>query len=102
MEVIHESPNADSFTPLSTHLSQTPESFYSGPPVLYHHSAGAKLVILESELRAAPALSSLRGAPPGINGTATNGDAHEHEHGEDVVLSDIDIWVTSEYVPTLL
>ena len=94
MEVIHEAPLETSFTPLSEHQSQTPESFYSGPPVLYYHSPSAQLVILESELTNSPALSRLADTSS-TNGVTVNGEGEE-EHEQEKVIEGIDVWVTSE------
>ena len=104
MEIIHEAPKADSFTPLAVYQSQTPESFFSGPPVLYHHSPSATLSIHKSDLESAPILSRLaEGAYKASNGTfiAVNGNTHHEEDDDDngdeeLLILDIDIWVTSE------
>lgn len=100
MEAIHTTPTIASFVPLSTHQSQTPESFFSGPPVLYHHSPAATLKIHASELGTAPALQSLfdpSRAP--VNGnsdiTAHSQDAEEEYEAE---AQGVDIWVSSEYI----
>ena len=102
MEIIHEAPKAESFTPLAVYQSQTPESFFSGPAVLYHHSPSASLSIHKSDLECAPILSRLaEGAHKATNGTssAVNGNAHDEEEDEDdeeLSIPNIDIWVTSE------
>jgi len=101
MEVIHDPPQTSDFTPLSTHQSQTPPSFHSGPPILHHHSAGATLKIHASELDASPILSTL--AIGAIQTVTTGGDdegengadENENENEEDMEIDDIDIWVTS-------
>ena len=98
MEVIREAPSSDAYIPLSTHQSQTPESFYSGPPVLYHHSPSATLQIHASDVAAAPAFSGFaEGAPVNhVNGSAiANGD-HEEEEDREISIPNVDIWVTSE------
>ena len=94
MEIVHEAPTISSFTSLDQHQSQTPESFYSGPPVLHYYSANAQLLAFESELTSSPALSRLTD-PARTNGSATNGDTENHN--QEVVLHGVDIWVTSEY-----
>jgi len=103
MEVIHTTPTTESFVPLSTHLSQTPESFFSGPPVLYHHSPAATLKTHASELATAPALQSLFGPPQApVNGTAdidTHFQDAEEEH--EIEAQGVDIWVSSEYMAAL-
>lgn len=108
MELIHQAPTTSSFTPLAVHQSQTPESFYSGPPVLYHHSPSATLSLHASDLAAAPALSALaNGARRGANGTAAvavNGDGaaaeeeEEEDEDEEIEIPGVDVWVTSECV----
>jgi nucleotide-sensitive chloride channel 1A len=98
MEVIREAPSSDSYIPLSTHQSQTPESFYSGPPVLYHYSPSATLQIHPSDLAAAPALSGLgEGTPVNhVNGSpSVNGD-DASDADRELSIRNIDIWVTSE------
>lgn len=107
MEIIHQAPTPSSFTPLALHQSQTPDSFFSGPDVLYHHSPAASLVLHASDLAAAPALAGLvNGAHRGANGTrgvAVNGDGdgdgarEEHEEEEEEIeVGGVDVWVTSE------
>ena len=100
MEIIHDVPTAASFVQLSTHQAQTPESFFTGPPVLYHHSPSAKLSVQSSELLLAPVFARLFENPehksPHTNGTAgtTNGDQEEED--QELSTGGIDIWVTSE------
>ena len=96
MEVFHEAPAIESFTPLSEHQSQTPESFYSGPPVLYHHSPGTRVVAVRPGLNRSPALAKLLDdGPASTNGSLANGHSTEDSH-EDIVITGVDIWVTSE------
>lgn len=109
MEPLHQPPTLSSFTPLALHQSQTPESFYSGPPVLHHHSPSASLFFHASDLAAAPAaLSGLAngagggGARRRVNGEAAvvNGDggAEDEDEDEELEVEGVDVWVTSEYV----
>jgi len=101
MEVLHSAPTTSSFTTLSTHQSQTPESFFGGPPVLYHRSPSATLKTHASDLAAAPALSGLaEGAHRHSNGTpAINGNAESDEqYDEEIEVQGVDVWVTSESV----
>ena len=95
MEIIHEPPSTSSFTPLSEHQSRTPSSFYSSTPVLYHHSADTKLIILEYETLASSPLAKLAD-PLSATGAATNGDT-DHSMAEEVIVEGVDVWVTSEY-----
>ncbi|KGO65791.1 hypothetical protein PEX1_083800 [Penicillium expansum] len=94
MEAIHSSPEASSFVPLAEHQSRTPSSFYSGPPVLYHHSQRCKIVILERELLATPALNALRGQDAVNNSTASQDQQDSDE--KEVAISGVDTWVTSD------
>ena len=89
MEILHEAPQQSAFVSLAEHQAQTPQSFYSGPPVLHHRSPNARLVITSAEARGNPALSKLVGITP-ADEAATDGDA------ANLVINDVDIWVTSE------
>ncbi|KAJ5562767.1 hypothetical protein N7535_002789 [Penicillium sp. DV-2018c] len=93
MEVLDNSPEASSFVPLAEHQSRTPSSFYSGPPVLYHHSQRCKIVILERELLANPALNALRS--DNASNSVTSG-AQQDSDEKEVAIADVDTWVTSE------
>ena len=98
MEIIHDAPTAASFVPLSTHQSQTPESFFNGPPVLYHHSPSAKLSIRSTELTFAPILSKLFAdslLPTNGSAPAVNGDIADVEDRE-LSVEGVEVWVTSE------
>ncbi|KAL1876631.1 hypothetical protein Plec18167_005038 [Paecilomyces lecythidis] len=106
MEVLRSPPSTSSFVPLAEHQARTPASFYSGPPVLHYVSKRCKVVILERDLLAAPAINAMRGESSsntangnenGVNGSnqaavSQNGD----EEGKEVVIDNIDVWVTSE------
>ncbi|MCJ1359331.1 MAG: hypothetical protein MMC33_009332 [Icmadophila ericetorum] len=104
MEVLHEPPTLTSFTPLSEHQSQTPASFYTGKPVLYHHCPNAKLLILERELRSSTALSKLAPgpleppvrAPNGTNAAAVGEEEGEEKEEREMTIEGLEIWVTSE------
>ena len=93
MEIIHDAPVAGSFTPLAEHQSHTPESFYSGPPILYHHSVGGRIIVVQADLDNSPALARLQDSAQ-TNGSLAN-DKTEDEHGT-VIIEDVDVWVTSE------
>jgi nucleotide-sensitive chloride channel 1A len=89
MEVLNTSPEVSSFVPVAEHQSRTPSSFYSGPPVLHYHSQRCKIVVLERELLASPALNALRGE------NATHNASTEDDEKE-VAIDGVDVWVTSE------
>lgn len=88
MEVFHNAPDSATFVSLAEHQSHTPASFYNGPPVLHHRTNGCKIIVSAADLHASPALSALQSAP-GANGVDSDAD---------VEITDIDVWVTSEYV----
>lgn len=90
MEVLQNPPLASSFTPLAEHQSRTPQSFYDGPPVLHYHSSRCKVVILESDISASPALNTLRGGVTVANGSS------EGQEGKEIVIDGVDVFVTSE------
>ncbi|KAJ9371850.1 hypothetical protein DTO282F9_3185 [Paecilomyces variotii] len=108
MEVLRSPPSTSSFVPLAEHQAHTPASFYSGPPVLHYVSERCKVVILERDLLAAPAINAMRGevlrnttATGNENGVNGSGQAAvsqngEEEEGKEVVIDGIDVWVTSE------
>ncbi|KAL8709744.1 MAG: hypothetical protein Q9220_005530 [cf. Caloplaca sp. 1 TL-2023] len=98
MEVLHTAPNHDQFTPLSSHQSQTPASFYSGPPVLHHYSPSSTILTTSHDLASSPAITAL--APrtwPQTNGSASHTvEENSEDAGEEVSIQGIDIWVTSD------
>ena len=98
MEPLRTAPETSSFVPLAEHQSRTPSSVHSGPAVLHYHSKQCKLVVLENDLVASPALSAIRGPSAevdGSNNSAPNGANGESE-GKEIVVDGVDVWVTSE------
>ncbi|KAL8987059.1 MAG: hypothetical protein Q9177_003700, partial [Variospora cf. flavescens] len=97
MEVLHAAPTEGHFTPLSTHQSQTPSSFYSGPPVLHHHSPAASLFIGSSDLKNNTAFASFAPSSEGQSNGTTQDSADGPGNGEDreVRIEGVDVWVTS-------
>lgn len=81
--------------------------------MLYYHSKRCKVVILERDLRASPALSALRGSESAgteVNGSggataahegSNNAEKEEEGEGKEIVIDGVDVWVTSEYVLSL-
>ncbi|KAL9594990.1 MAG: hypothetical protein Q9219_006718 [cf. Caloplaca sp. 3 TL-2023] len=98
MEILHTAPSESQFTPLSTHQSQTPTSFYSDPPVLHHLSPSSTLIIQSTDLHNAPVFSALAShSKQQINGSAppsTDDDPDDESH--EIRIEDVDIWVTSD------
>jgi nucleotide-sensitive chloride channel 1A len=91
MELTSEVPTVESFIPLSEHQSQTPGTFFGGRPVLHYHSLGAKLLISQSQYAQFAALHELRDTE-GQNGSiGPNGTS-----AEDVTITGVDAWVTSQ------
>ncbi|KAI4254380.1 MAG: hypothetical protein L6R42_007220 [Xanthoria sp. 1 TBL-2021] len=106
MEVLNSAPTESQFTPLSTHQSQTPSSFYSGPPVLYHRSPSTTILINSHELESAPAFQKLVSPQQRSNGSAHPATEDEPEDlGHEITIRGVDIWVTSDkfllFSPTL-
>ena len=93
-----------SFVPLIEHQSTTPASFYSGPPVLHYHSQRCKVIVLEGDMSKSAAVQRL--AQGGVKLNTSNGDSANggdveaqtlaEENSVQRVISDIDVWVTSE------
>ncbi|KAA8647018.1 hypothetical protein EYZ11_000161 [Aspergillus tanneri] len=103
MEPLRTAPETSSFIPLADHQSRTPSSFHSGPAVLHYHSKQCKLVIPEHDLVASSTLNAIRGPAATVNGsdghapTATaESNANGESDGKEIVLDNVDIWVTSD------
>ncbi len=98
MEILNSAPVESQFTPLSTHQSQTPSSFYSGPPVLYHHSPSTTILINSHDLESAPIFRKLVSSEQQSNGSAHPATEDESEDlGHEITIGGVDVWVTSEY-----
>ncbi|KAI9822518.1 MAG: hypothetical protein M1827_000237 [Pycnora praestabilis] len=101
LEIIRESPSLQDFTPLSTHQSQTPGSFFNGRPVLHYSNENARVVASQQELEQFPAFASVLGGGS-INGNGSMANGHSEgqgaaEDGEDSILViGVAVWVTSE------
>ncbi|OJI81874.1 hypothetical protein ASPTUDRAFT_45192 [Aspergillus tubingensis CBS 134.48] len=91
MESITAPPDTTTYIPLAEHQSRTPSSFHSGPPILYSQHQNCKLVLLEREALAVPALGALRDAST-ANGTTEEEAAEDKE----IVIPGVNVWVTSE------
>ena len=91
MEILHQEPQESAFVPLAEHQSQTPESFYSGPPVLYYRSKAARFVITTEDAERIPAISKLTDAAK----EQWQADFVEDDQGG-LMVETVDIWVTSE------
>lgn len=96
MELLQTPPEASTFVALAEHQSRTPSSFHSGPPVLHYHSQRCKVVILERELVATPALNTLRGGQASTNGTTEAAQDSQEGEGNEVAIDGVETWVTSE------
>jgi nucleotide-sensitive chloride channel 1A len=91
MELISEVPTVESFTSLSEHQSQTPETFFGARPVLHYHSPSAKLVISKSQYDQSTDLQALNVSSNGQNGSSPNGAS-----ASDVTITGVDAWITSK------
>ncbi|KAL8856842.1 MAG: hypothetical protein Q9178_006559 [Gyalolechia marmorata] len=98
MEVLHAAPTKGQFTPLSTHESQTPSSFHSGPPVLHYLSPSTTISINSQDLESAPAFQNLVSPQQRSNGSVNSATEDEPEGiGHEITIEGVDVWVTSEY-----
>lgn len=98
MEVLNSTPVESQFTPLSTHQSQTPSSFYSGTPVLHHHLPSTTILINSHDLESAPIFRKLVFPQQQSNGTAQPATEDESEDlGHEITIRGVDVWITSEY-----
>ncbi|KIW68495.1 hypothetical protein PV04_04437 [Phialophora macrospora] len=101
MEILREAPKPSSFIPLIEHQSSTPASFYTGPPVLHYYSDRSKLLVLEHEAHSIPALAPLleASAPQtdhDSQASTTNGTSDANGTGKQRVVSELDVYVTSD------
>ncbi|KAI9802294.1 MAG: hypothetical protein M1833_001800 [Piccolia ochrophora] len=99
IEIIHQPPDPSSLTPLSTHESQTPSSFYSSAPVLHFRDTSTRILLPRTHLSSFPIFSAPTAEPAATNGhvngtAAASSDTSRQD--DDVVLSGIHLWVTSE------
>lgn len=100
MDPLQTPPETSSFVLLADHQSRTPASFHSGPPVLHYHSKQCQLVAYEHDLLSVPALNAIRSGSQEASQADSNGVDNPDE-GKEVVVNGVDVWVTSEYVPSL-
>ncbi|KAJ5688891.1 hypothetical protein N7462_003283 [Penicillium macrosclerotiorum] len=97
MEVLQTPPETSTYVTIAEHQSRTPASFVNGPPVLHYHSQRCKVVILERDLVANPALNALRGERASTNGNAAAAPQDtEDEESVEIAIEGVDTWVTSE------
>ena len=115
MEIIRQEPWVSDYVPLSTHQSQTPVSFYLGPPVLYHRCPSSVIRISQHDLELAPAFAPLVAGGIKVNAGGANGhggpvegdgnveteEAEAEDQGEEIEMSGVDVWITSEYASQL-
>jgi nucleotide-sensitive chloride channel 1A len=78
---VNTAPEASAFTPLQEHQEQTPTTFFGAKPVSYANYSGVTLSAPASQLQEDAAFAKFT--------TTTDGD--------DTLIKDVDIWVTSEY-----
>ncbi|KAF2754043.1 hypothetical protein EJ05DRAFT_163078 [Pseudovirgaria hyperparasitica] len=90
LQTILTKPTVETYLSLAEHQGQTPGTFYGGKPVLYHHCAGADILIAHDELESHPAIVSLAKAIS--NGAAAHGEAGSAK----AIISGVDVWVNSE------
>ena len=79
---VDTAPRASDFTPLQEHQEQTPTTFFGAKPVTYAYYSSVTLSAPLSQLQEDAVFAKFS--------TTTDGD--------DTLIRDVDIWVTSEYV----
>lgn len=77
---VDTAPKATDFTPLQEHQEQTPTTFFGAKPVTYANYFGVTLSAAASQLQEDAVFAKFN--------TTTE--------GEDTLIKDVDIWVTSE------
>ncbi|KAI9654666.1 MAG: hypothetical protein M1821_005873 [Bathelium mastoideum] len=99
VNIIHDAPALESFTPLEEHQEQTPGTFFGGKPILHLRTSKAQLILDEDELRASDAFSRLRQTQdqPSHTGAHVNGNSATDTPSSRATIPDIDVWVTSEH-----
>lgn len=100
LEIISTPPGPDAHIPLAAHQSQTPESFFGAKPVLHYQDGQAKVIISKDHSSEDLPIYRLGGHDAGDPGQIVNGhgdsDQSHLARTEDMVISDIGVWVTSE------
>ena len=101
MDRFEGAPDILDFIDIAVHRSQTPQSFHSEKPILYHQSFSASLSIPAVDLNSAPLLASFANASV-LNGSRSAGDDSTDselvDQQQDVTIPNVAIWVTSEYL----
>lgn len=101
MDRFEGAPDVQDFVDIAVHRSQTPQSFYSEKPILYYQSLSASLSIPVADLNSAPLLASFASSSV-LNGSGTTGDDSTDsalvDQQQDVTITNVAIWVTSEHL----
>lgn len=94
MEIFHDEPATEQFTPLADFQAQTPESFHEGPAVLYHCSRNVSLSANGVELHSSNPLHIL------FAEAARRAPSHDvdDESTQILITDQIDVWINSEWV----
>jgi chloride channel, nucleotide-sensitive, 1A len=92
--ILRSPPSISDYTTLPEHESRTPDSFFTGKPVLHYHATGAKAWLPASQrgtsgLPFFPA-DGAASTPSGDHAADINGEADE------LVEQTVDVFVTSE------
>ncbi len=95
MERFEGALSAEDFVDIAVHRSETPSSFYSEKPIVYHQSYSASLIIPVADLNSAPLLASYVDSSIVRSGGLVEDDAASEQRPE-IAISGVDIWVTSE------
>ncbi|KAF2153450.1 hypothetical protein K461DRAFT_293715 [Myriangium duriaei CBS 260.36] len=90
-------PDESTFQPLSEYQSATPATFFSGPPVLHHHSPHCTLTLSSDDLSVDPILSALAPSssstsPTGLNGSSPTSDSISLDVSTYVLSTTLLLW----------
>jgi len=90
LQEVRERPSLSDFIPISDHESETPDTFFGGPPVLHAYSPTAKLLCGQSEYGG---ISALRRLGPEQIVSTTSGTAAGQD--PEIEIDGLEIWVSS-------
>jgi len=90
LQEVRERPSISDFIPISDHESETPDTFFGGPPVLHAYSPTAKLLCGHSVYGDISALQRL--GPEQVISTTSRSTVDQEP---EVEIDGLEIWVSS-------
>lgn len=105
LQVITSAPDTSTFLPLKDYQSSTPESFFSGPQVLYYHNKDCRLLISAATLSSTNIFSNFSSAATAsvqttsaTPSTSVSGADESIQDFDDQTSLPISIYVTPQYL----